>query len=99
MNEIEKLINEYRGKVADCNKKLEEPKRLNDKELAVVHAQSQAYLQMQKDLESLLIIIEDAQKSITDHFTRCIGNKNYNDAYGFNGMDIQKKYLLLEKSK
>lgn len=98
MNEIEKLINEYRGKVADCNKKLEEPKRLNNKEVAVVHAQSQAYLQMQKDLESLLMIIEDEQKTIHDDLMD-IGNKHYKSGYGFIAMGVQEKYLLVKKSK
>lgn len=98
MNEIEKLINEYRGKVYSYNKKLEDPKRLTDKELAVTQAQAQAYLQMQKDLESLLMIIEDEQEAIHDDLMD-IGNKHYKSGYGFITMGVQEKYLLVKKSK
>lgn len=98
MNALEKLINEYRGKVFNCNKKLEEPKRLTEKELAVTQAQSQAYLQMQKDLESLLMLIEDEQETINEDLMD-LGNKHYKSGYGFIANGIQEKYLLVKKSK
>lgn len=97
MNEIEKLINEYRSKVFDCNKKLEEPKRYSDQEIAVIKAQVQAYLQMQKDLESFLFVIEDEQDSIYEDLMD-IGNKHYKNGYGFIANGVQEKYLLLRKS-
>lgn len=98
MNAIEKLINEYRGKVYSYNKKLEDPKRLTDKELAVTQAQTQAYLQMQKDLESLLMIVEDEQEDIHEDLLD-IGNKHYKSGYGPIASGIQEKYLLVLKSK
>lgn len=58
MNELQKLIKEYKEKVANCDRLLEDKSRLTPKDIAVIQAQSQAYLQMQKDLEQLQILIE-----------------------------------------
>lgn len=98
LNDLEELTNEYRDKVVRYSKILEEPKRYSDKELAVIRAQVQAYLQMQKDLESLLAVIEDEQDSIHEDLMN-IGNKHYKSGYGFIAMGVQEKYLLLRKSK
>lgn len=64
----------------------------------IFERKAQAYLQMQKDLESLLMILEDEQEDIHQDFLD-IGNKHYKSGYGFIAMGVQEKYLFVKKPK